>query len=267
MALHEARESAQTHIVLGTDTFAARDPRRYALAILANLLGGGMSSRLFQRVREELGLAYAVYAFQQLFQSTGMVGVYVGTQPGTADAAEAAIRDELSRLAREGLPEEELAGGRQQLKGQVMLSLESPSSRMHRLRHGAPPGPVSPARRGSGRNRRGDRGGRGGPGRRVLHAGPVVHGPPRSGERPEMTSLVLLVLVQGAPAPSSGTPGASECAEPKDAWLWCDDFEVDRSAAYFEYIARNGAFTRAPGVGIRCSTGMRARSKRGRWTP
>lgn len=131
--LREARESAQTHIVLGTDTFAARDPRRYGLAILANLLGGGMSSRLFQRVREELGLAYAVYAFQQLFQSAGMVGVYVGTQPGTADAAEAAIREELSRLAREGLPDEELAGGRQQLKGQVMLSLESPSSRMHRL--------------------------------------------------------------------------------------------------------------------------------------
>jgi predicted Zn-dependent peptidase len=133
LEVREARESAQTHIVLGTDTFAARDPRRYALAILANVLGGGMSSRLFQRVREELGLAYAVYAFQQLFQSTGMAGVYVGTQPGTADAAESAIREELARLAREGLPEEELAGGRQQLKGQVMLSLESPGSRMHRL--------------------------------------------------------------------------------------------------------------------------------------
>ena len=62
-----------------------------------------------------------------------MVGVYVGTQPGTAEAAESAIREELSRLSREGLPAEELAGGRQQLKGQVMLSLESPSSRMHRL--------------------------------------------------------------------------------------------------------------------------------------
>ena len=131
--LVEGRESAQTHVVLGSDTFGARDPRRYALAILTNVLGGGMSSRLFQRVREELGLAYAVYAFQQSFQSAGMVGVYVGTQPGTAEAAESAIREELSRLSREGLPAEELAGGRQQLKGQVMLSLESPSSRMHRL--------------------------------------------------------------------------------------------------------------------------------------
>jgi predicted Zn-dependent peptidase len=92
-----------------------------------------MSSRLFQRVREELGLAYAVYAFQQGYQSAGMTGVYVGTAPGTASAAEDAIRVELSRLAREGLAADELASGQQQLKGQVMLSLESPGSRMHRL--------------------------------------------------------------------------------------------------------------------------------------
>jgi predicted Zn-dependent peptidase len=92
-----------------------------------------MSSRLFQRVREDLGLAYAVYAFQQGYQSTGTVGVYVGTAPESAAEAEAEIRGELARLAREGLTPEELAGGKQQLKGQVMLSLESPGSRMHRL--------------------------------------------------------------------------------------------------------------------------------------
>lgn len=131
--LAERRDTTQSHIVLGTDTFPARDPRRYALAILTNLLGGGMSSRLFQRVREELGLAYAVYAFQQGYQSAGMTGVYVGTAPGAAAAAEDAIRSELARLAREGLPADELASGQQQLKGQVMLSLESPGSRMHRL--------------------------------------------------------------------------------------------------------------------------------------
>jgi predicted Zn-dependent peptidase len=131
--LAERRDTTQSHIVLGTDTFPARDPRRYALAILTNLLGGGMSSRLFQRVREELGLAYAVYAFQQGYQSAGMTGVYVGTAPGAAAAAEEVIRSELARLAREGLPAGELASGQQQLKGQVMLSLESPSSRMHRL--------------------------------------------------------------------------------------------------------------------------------------
>lgn len=131
--LAERRDTTQSHVVLGTDTFPARDPRRYALAILTNVLGGGMSSRLFQRVREELGLAYAVYAFQQGYQSAGMTGVYVGAAPGAAAAAEDAIRSELARLAREGLPADELASGQQQLKGQVMLSLESPSSRMHRL--------------------------------------------------------------------------------------------------------------------------------------
>jgi len=133
VVLAESRGTVQSNIVLGTDTFGARDPRRYALALLTNVLGGGMSSRLFQRIREELGLAYAVYAFQHLFQSAGTVGVYVGTQPGTAEAAEGAIREELALLAREGLSEVELADGRRQLKGQVMLSLESPTSRMHRL--------------------------------------------------------------------------------------------------------------------------------------
>lgn len=127
------RDSAQTHIVFGTDTFPYRDPRRFALAIVTNLFGGGMSSRLFQRVREELGLAYTVYAYQQLFQSAGTTGVYVGTQPASADKAADAIRVEYAKLAREGLTAEEVAEGKQQFKGQVMLALESPQSRMNRL--------------------------------------------------------------------------------------------------------------------------------------
>src|SRR5207253_323879 len=83
----EKRDTAQTHIVFGTDTFPLRDPRRFPLAILTNVFGGGMSSRLFQRVREELGLAYAVYAYKQFFQGSGQLGVYVGTQVSTADQA------------------------------------------------------------------------------------------------------------------------------------------------------------------------------------
>lgn len=130
---HEERDTAQTHIVFGTDTFPLRDPRRFALAILTNLFGGGMSSRLFQRVREELGLAYAIFAYKNFYQSAGQLGVYIGTQPGTAGAAVDAIRGEYARLAREGLPAAELADGKQQLKGQVMLSLESPGARMGRL--------------------------------------------------------------------------------------------------------------------------------------
>ncbi|MGH7631010.1 MAG: M16 family metallopeptidase [Gemmatimonadales bacterium] len=129
----EARDTQQTHVVLGTDTFPLRDPRRFALAILVNVFGGGMSSRLFQRVREELGLAYAVYAYKHFFQSAGQLGVYVGTQPSTADRAVDAIRAEYRRLAKEGLAADELADGKRQLKGQIMLSLESPISRMGRL--------------------------------------------------------------------------------------------------------------------------------------
>ena len=129
----EERDTAQTHIVFGTDTFPLRDPRRFSLAILTNVFGGGMSSRLFQRVREELGLAYAIFAYKHFYQSAGQLGVYIGTQPGTADAAVDAIRGEYARLAREGLPASELADGKRQLKGQVMLSLESPGARMGRL--------------------------------------------------------------------------------------------------------------------------------------
>jgi predicted Zn-dependent peptidase len=129
----EHRDTAQTHIVFGTDTFPLRDPRRFALAILTNVFGGGMSSRLFQRVREELGLAYAIFAYKHFYQGSGQLGVYVGTQVSTADQAIDAIRDEYGRLAREGLPLQELTNGKQQLKGQIMLSLESPAARMARL--------------------------------------------------------------------------------------------------------------------------------------
>ena len=129
----EERDTTQAHIVFGTDTFALGDPRRFALAILTNAFGGGMSSRLFQRVREELGLAYAIFAYKHFYRTAGQLGVYVGTNPESADRAAAAIRDEYALLAREGLPAAELADGKQQLKGQIMLSLESPSARMSRL--------------------------------------------------------------------------------------------------------------------------------------
>jgi predicted Zn-dependent peptidase len=127
------RDSSQTHLVFGSDTFPYRDRRRFALSMITNVFGGGMSSRLFQRIREQLGLAYAIYAYQQFFQSAGVAGVYIGTQPATADRAEEAIRAEYARLAGEGLSAEDLGLGKQQLKGQVMLSLESPASRMSRL--------------------------------------------------------------------------------------------------------------------------------------
>lgn len=127
------RDLAQVHLVFGTDTFAYRDRRRYPLMLINTVLGGGMSSRLFQRVREELGLAYAIYAFQSFYQHSGVSGVYVGTQPATAAQAADAIVGELKRIAAEGLNAQQLADAAQQLKGQVTLSLESPAARMHRL--------------------------------------------------------------------------------------------------------------------------------------
>ena len=127
------RKSAQTHIVMGSQTFGHADRRRYAMVLLSNALGGGMSSRLFQRVREELGLAYSVYSFQSFYRHGGCAGVYVGTRPEWADRAQSVVEEELHAVARNGITEEELADVKGQVKGQLVLSLESTSARLNRL--------------------------------------------------------------------------------------------------------------------------------------
>jgi len=130
--VHVERDTTQTHLVFGAPAVSHGDPRRYAMSLVSMLLGGGMSSRLFQRVREELGLAYSVYTYQSFHADAGVHGVYVGTAPATASAAADAIRAELRLLAEQGIPDDELAAGKSQLKGQITLSLESVSSRMYR---------------------------------------------------------------------------------------------------------------------------------------
>ena len=127
------KDTAQTHIVFGTDTIPYADRRKYGMLVISNIFGGGMTSRLFQRIREELGLAYAIYSFTSFYRGVGMAGVYVGSQPARAAKAEDAIRGEFARLAREGLRGEALDDAKQQTLGQLMLSLESPTSRMYRL--------------------------------------------------------------------------------------------------------------------------------------
>ncbi|MEP6692979.1 MAG: pitrilysin family protein, partial [Gemmatimonadaceae bacterium] len=129
---HVARDSAQTHIVFGRPTVPHGDPRRLAIVLVSSILGGGMSSLLFQRVREELGLAYSVYTFQSFHLDTGTHGIYVGTAPETAAEATSAIRDELARLVERGLSDDEITMAKSQLKGQLTLSMESVSSRMYR---------------------------------------------------------------------------------------------------------------------------------------
>jgi predicted Zn-dependent peptidase len=130
---HFEKDTAQTHIVFATDTVPYSDRRKFALLVLSNIFGGGMSSRLFQRIREELGLAYAIYSFTSFYRAMGVAGVYVGTQPGRAAEATAAIREEYARLAREGLAGAALDEAKQQTLGQLMLSLESPTAKMYRL--------------------------------------------------------------------------------------------------------------------------------------
>ena len=130
---HIHRDGAQAHVVIGTDTFRFTDERRHPLVVLNSVLGAGMSSTLFQRIREELGLAYAVFSYQSFYRETGVVGVYVGTHPSNVQQALEAIKEELAALATDGLTPDRLAAAKQQLKGQVTLSLESPSARMYRL--------------------------------------------------------------------------------------------------------------------------------------
>ena len=136
VAPHEQRmnrASAQTHIVFGTRTFGHGDPRRYGLVLLSNAFGGGMSSRLFQKVREEMGLAYSIYSYQSFYKDAGIAGVYVGTRPEWADRAADVIRAQYAELCRNGLTDDELDDMKSQVKGQIVLSLEGSGSRLHRL--------------------------------------------------------------------------------------------------------------------------------------
>lgn len=133
--LHTVRRPGgrQSHIVAGGLTVPYGDSLRYAVILAETALGAGMSSRLFQRVREELGLAYAVYSFSAFHAAAGHAGAYVGTQPETAEAALDALLGEMRELAEQGLPQQEIDDTKRQLRGQLMVALETPAARMQRL--------------------------------------------------------------------------------------------------------------------------------------
>ncbi len=131
--VHFERDSAQSHVCIGSTIFPHNDPRRYAASLVSMALGGGMSSHLFQRVREELGLAYSIYSFQSFYALAGIAGVYMATRPDMARRAIDEVLEILARIASEGFNAGELKAVKNQAKGQVMLSLESTSSRLHRL--------------------------------------------------------------------------------------------------------------------------------------
>lgn len=123
----------QVHLVAAGRGLDHSSPLRHAAVVVGQALGGGMTSRLFQRVREQLGLAYSVFSFQSFYARGGHLGAYLGTRPEAASAARDALLEELGKLCESGLSETELAEIKEQIKGQVLLSLESPAARMHRL--------------------------------------------------------------------------------------------------------------------------------------
>lgn len=130
------RDGEQAHVVLGVRALARHDPRRWALAVLNAAVGGGMSSRLFQRVREERGLAYSVYSAVDTFADTGAFSVYAGCQPDNlAEVVDLSLAV-LAEVARDGITDDELARAKGQLRGGLVLGSEDTAARMSRLGRG-----------------------------------------------------------------------------------------------------------------------------------
>ena len=123
----------QTHITKGTLAYSYNDPRKYPLMVLNTVLGGGMSSRLFQDLREKQGLAYSVYSLVDLWSDTGLWSVYIGTSPQNSEKVLQLINEELNKVYETGISAVELKRTKSQLKGNFILNMEDISSRMNRL--------------------------------------------------------------------------------------------------------------------------------------
>ncbi|MDE2571488.1 MAG: insulinase family protein, partial [bacterium] len=127
------KDSEQAYLCLGTRGLAIRDERKYVLTMLDTILGGGMSSRLFQEIREKRGLVYSVYSFQQSYRGAGLFGVYAGTSPKNAGECVKVICEQLYDIAAHGPTDGELTLAKEHVKGSLTLSLESSSNRMIRM--------------------------------------------------------------------------------------------------------------------------------------
>ena len=128
-----SRDLEQVHVCLGTKGPAAGDKERYIATLLQLILGGNMSSRLFQVVREELGLAYSIYAFMSFFSDTGLLGVAAGVSPKNLDQLLDATFRELKKMKAEAVSEEELEAAKEYLRGSIYLHAEDCDHRMMRL--------------------------------------------------------------------------------------------------------------------------------------
>ena len=128
-----SRPTEQANVALGLPGVARDDERRFTLGVLNAALGGGMSSRLFQEVREKRGLAYSVYSYTQQYADSGLLGVYAGCQPSKVDEVLDICREQLALVVADGLSEEEVERGKGQLRGGLVLGLEDTGSRMSRI--------------------------------------------------------------------------------------------------------------------------------------
>ncbi|HXX20577.1 MAG TPA: pitrilysin family protein [Candidatus Acidoferrum sp.] len=133
ITLRSKRELEQVHLCLGVPALPLTDERRFAVSILNNILGGGMSSRLFQNIRERQGLAYAIFSEMNSYRDAGMLSVYAGTSLETAGQVIRSILEEFQRIKDEPLGEEELRRAKDHLKGATLLALEGSGSRMNSL--------------------------------------------------------------------------------------------------------------------------------------
>ena len=129
----QQKDTEQYHVCLGAPGIARSDRRRFAASVLDAILGGSASSRLFQEIREKRGMAYAVYSFLSQYTDTGQIGVYVGTREDNLAEALAITAYEIADIAAGNLRDRELERAKENLKGRILLSMESTSTRMNRL--------------------------------------------------------------------------------------------------------------------------------------
>jgi predicted Zn-dependent peptidase len=127
------KDTEQYHLTIGAPAPARGVGRRVALGVVDNNLGGTSSSRLFQEIREDRGLAYNVFSFQSLYKGSGQIGIYLGTRPDNVRPALQVVADELVRLRQDGVTADELERSKENVKGRMVLSLESTAARMNRL--------------------------------------------------------------------------------------------------------------------------------------
>ena len=127
------RKTEQAHMFYGMEGVARSDERRFAMGVLASALGGGMSSRLFQEIREKRGLAYSVYAYAQQFAGSGQIGFYAGCNPSKAIEVVEIIREVLADVAENGMSHEEIERAKGAVRGSLVLSQEDSASRMSRI--------------------------------------------------------------------------------------------------------------------------------------